>query len=281
MPQWPKSPKFWDNLDIGVIFCPISDEDLLRKLPEIQKRQQEIESRLNIVQEKIETQSQIQENLRRTIEQIQMWQVDTFERIRTIEDRAGQARTHEEFELATQQMEKLALEMPPQQQRIQEVQRVVEEQKQGQRESKKWQKFLKKFGKNWKNSKNRKMAKFWKNVNPSSLIGEETRRQVAETQRRQQQLEEVVQLVQQKIQAQQGAQQIRKTIEQIQMWQVDTFERIRTIEDQASRARTQDEFEQATRQIEKVVQEMPQQAQRIQEVQKVVEEKKMGRRLPI
>uniref|UniRef100_A0A914BWB4 Ig-like domain-containing protein n=1 Tax=Acrobeloides nanus TaxID=290746 RepID=A0A914BWB4_9BILA len=211
-------------------------QEVLQKIPEVKHRQEEIKTRVGLIQEKLQVQQQIQENIRKTIEEIQIWQVETFDRIRQIEDQARNARTQQESEQVQTQLQRIVQEIPPQGQRIQEVEKVVREQRQG----------------------------------------EEVARKVVETQRRQQQLEDTVQQVQQRVQVQQAAQEIRNTIEEIQIWQVDTYERIRQLEDQASRARDQQEYEQVQTQIQKVVQEIPPQRQRIQEIQKVVQEQRQG-----
>jgi hypothetical protein len=63
------------------------------------------------------------------------------------------------------------------------------------------------------------------------------------------------------------------TIEEVQMWQVDTFEIIRNLETAADRATTEEQKEEVRERIEQVIRQMPQQQQKLQEAHRVITEK--------
>uniref|UniRef100_A0A914RBS0 Ig-like domain-containing protein n=1 Tax=Panagrolaimus davidi TaxID=227884 RepID=A0A914RBS0_9BILA len=64
-----------------------------------------------------------------------------------------------------------------------------------------------------------------------------------------------------------------QTVEEIQMWQVDTFEIIRNLETAADRATTEEQKEEVRERLEQVIRQMPQQLQKIQEAHRLVVEK--------
>uniref|UniRef100_A0A914YQH0 Ig-like domain-containing protein n=1 Tax=Panagrolaimus superbus TaxID=310955 RepID=A0A914YQH0_9BILA len=64
-----------------------------------------------------------------------------------------------------------------------------------------------------------------------------------------------------------------QTVEEIQMWQVDTFEIIRNLEIAADRATTEEEREEVRERLENVIRQMPEQLQKIQDAHRLVVEK--------
>lgn len=63
------------------------------------------------------------------------------------------------------------------------------------------------------------------------------------------------------------------TVEEIQMWQVDTFEIIRNLESASEHAQTIEEKEQIRQRIEKIIQQVPVHQQKIQEAIRVAHER--------
>lgn len=100
-------------------------EEIIRKVAAVQSQQQEVETRLEHLYQKLLAPPS---TIRKVIEEIQMWQEEVYEVVRVLEDQAGRVKTQKQREEVREKVEHTIRQMPPQRQKIQEAQqRVVRE----------------------------------------------------------------------------------------------------------------------------------------------------------